>query len=240
MMNTEFGLNSRMEPQTAGRQYRKALLRLPVFLFLIAAVFILSSGRFDWWMAWIYLGLMLVHIVVSMIIIDPDLIEERTKIKKDVKKWDRILVFFMVWIGPLAAWIVSGLDTRNNWTEPMSLSLEILGLGLLVMGHVLGEWALAKNRFFSSMVRIQRDRGHTVITDGPYHYVRHPGYVGAILHGLGTPLVLGSYWAYIPIGFMVLIVVIRTALEDKTLHNELEGYGAYALRTRYRIFPGIW
>jgi len=99
---------------------------------------------------------------------------------------------------------------------------------------------MVKNRFFSAVVRIQKDRGHRVITDGPYHYIRHPGYVAGIIGALGTPLLLGSKWAFIPIGFMVLIVAIRTALEDKTLQNELEGYREYASRTRYRLFPGIW
>jgi len=240
MMNTEASLKNGMQTRPAKNQYRKALWRLPLFLFVIAAVLVISSGRLDWWMAWIYLGLMLAHIGITMIIIDPDLIEERTKIKSGTKKWDRIIVFFVVWVGPLGAWIVAGLDKRYAWTPPVELSLQILGMSLLVLGHVLGEWALAKNRFFSALVRIQKDRGHKVITDGPYHYIRHPGYVGAILHGLGTPFVLGSHWSFIPIGFMVMVIALRTALEDKTLHNELEGYAEYASRTLYRLFPGIW
>lgn len=239
-MNTDIRVPNQRKQMGIIKQYTKALVRMPIFLIFMGAVFVLSSGRFDWWMSWIYLGLMLVHMVVAFIIIDPDLIEERTKIKKDAKKWDRILVFLMLWIGPLAAWIVAGLDVRYGWTQPFGLSLQILGIVLIVSGYALGEWALAKNRFFSAVIRIQTDRGHRVITDGPYHYIRHPGYAGGILGALGTPLVLGSLWAYIAIGLMIPILVIRTALEDKTLHNELEGYGKYASRTRYRLFPGIW
>ena len=240
MMNQEVSCHYRVEPISAKKLYRKALVRLPILLIVMAAIFIFSSGRFDWWMAWIYLGLMLVHMVITAIIIDPGLIEERTKFKKDAQKWDKHFVFFLALIGPLAAWIVAGLDVRYGWTQPLSLSLQILGIGLIMCGYALGEWAVFKNRFFSAVVRIQTDRGHRVITDGPYHYIRHPGYAGEILGALGTPLVLGSLWAYIAIGFMILSVVIRTALEDKTLLNELDGYREYAAQTRYRLFPGMW
>jgi protein-S-isoprenylcysteine O-methyltransferase Ste14 len=101
-------------------------------------------------------------------------------------------------------------------------------------------WAMAVNNYFSLVVRIQKDRGHTVVTGGPYHYVRHPGYVGGILFQLGTPLLLGSMWALIPAGLTVLLLVVRTALEDRTLLKELEGYQEYAQQTHYRLLPGLW
>ena len=99
---------------------------------------------------------------------------------------------------------------------------------------------MASNRFFSSVVRIQKDRGHTVVTGGPYQFVRHPGYVGGILSALGTALLLGSWWAFVPTGLLVCVIVVRTALEDRTLQAELEGYRDYAGRVRYRLLPGIW
>ena len=239
-MNTESVVNSQTEQMKIKNPYKRAYVRLPIFFIVIAAALFISAGRLDWWTAWIYLGVMIVHMVITIILIDPDLIEERTKIKKDAKKWDKILVPLMVWVGPLGALIVAGLDMRHGWTQPLSLTPQILGIVLIVSGNALGEWAMVKNRFFSAVVRIQKDRGHRVITDGPYHYIRHPGYVAGITGALGTPLLLGSLWAYIPMGFMFVIVVIRTALEDRTLHNELEGYREYALRTRYRLFPGLW
>ncbi|MFC2165953.1 methyltransferase family protein [Acidobacteriota bacterium] len=225
---------------TIKKSHKRVMVRLPIFLIVIAAALFLTSGRIDWWMAWIYIGLLIVHMVITLSLIDPDLIEERTKIKKDAKKWDRIIVLLLVWLGPMAALIVAGLDMRYTWTQPLSLSLQILGIVLIVSGYVLGEWAMVKNRFFSAVVRIQKDRGHEVITDGPYHYIRHPGYVAGIVGALGTPLLLGSFWAFIPMGFMILIIAIRTALEDKTLRNELEGYREYSSQTRYRLLPGIW
>lgn len=239
-MNTETRVQNQRKPMKIKNPYKKAMVRLPILIIVIAAALFLSSGRVDWWMAWIYIGLMLVHMVITLILIDPDLIEERANIKKDAKKRDRIILLLMLWLGPLTAWIVAGLDARYGWTQPLSLSVQILGIVLIVSGYALGEWAMVKNRFFSAVVRIQKDRGHEVISDGPYHYIRHPGYVAGILGALGTPLLLSSLWAFIPTGFMILIVVIRTALEDKTLHNELEGYREYASRTRYRLFPGIW
>ena len=110
-----------------------------------------------------------------------------------------------------------------------------------VLGYVvIGVWSMAANAFFSMIVSIQKDRGHTVVTDGPYRYVRHPGYAGSILFTIATPLVLGSLWAFIPCGLAAALFVVRTALEDRTLQEELPGYKEYAQQTRYRLLPGIW
>ena len=122
----------------------------------------------------------------------------------------------------------------------MSLTLQIVALVVAVLCYALIVWAMAANAFFSKVVRIQDDRGHTVATGGPYRIVRHPGYVGGILFELATPIMLGSWWALIPGGFTALFFVVRTALEDKTLHEELPGYAEYAQQTRYRLLPGIW
>jgi protein-S-isoprenylcysteine O-methyltransferase Ste14 len=109
-----------------------------------------------------------------------------------------------------------------------------------VLGLALFSWAMFSNTFFSSAVRIQQERGHAVCNTGPYRFVRHPGYVGAILQSLVMPLMLNSLWAFIPAGLAVLLMVVRTALEDKTLQEELQGYTEYAHRVRYRLLPGVW
>ena len=111
---------------------------------------------------------------------------------------------------------------------------------VLVVAYGLVLWAMWTNRFFSSVVRIQTDRGHHVVHDGPYRFVRHPGYVGAILLGLASAVALGSLWALIPAGLMAMAVIVRTALEDATLKRELPGYAEYASRVRYRLLPGVW
>ena len=113
-------------------------------------------------------------------------------------------------------------------------------MGTVALGYALFMWAMVSNAYFSEVVRIQEDRGHQVATDGPYRFVRHPGYAGAILSFLGSPLLLGSWWAFIPTALGVGGYILRTALEDKTLQLELGGYREYTERVRYRLIPGVW
>jgi protein-S-isoprenylcysteine O-methyltransferase Ste14 len=113
-------------------------------------------------------------------------------------------------------------------------------LSIAILGFLVTDWAVVSNKFFSGVVRIQKDRGHTVVTTGPYRYVRHPGYVGAILTNIATPVILGSLWALIPAGLVVCITIIRTLFEDRILQEELDGYQSYAKQVRYRLLPNIW
>ena len=136
--------------------------------------------------------------------------------------------------------IVAGLDHRFGWSPVFPLWLIVLGFFLISLGYALAVWALVENRFFSSVVRIQTDRGHVVCDSSPYRIVRHPGYAGNILPLLGIVLALGSLWTLIPAAVALVIAVIRTALEDRTLQEELPGYQEYARRVRYRLFPGIY
>jgi protein-S-isoprenylcysteine O-methyltransferase Ste14 len=118
--------------------------------------------------------------------------------------------------------------------------LYVLGALVFLLGNAILLWARYTNRFFSSMVRIQTDRGHTVCKAGPYRYVRHPGYVGGILMALGMGIVLGSWWACVPQLLASTLLVWRTSREDQTLQAELPGYGEYTRETRYRLLPGVW
>jgi len=113
-------------------------------------------------------------------------------------------------------------------------------LGFFILGNALFSWAMISNYFFSTSVRIQFDRNRTVATGGPYCYVRHPGYVGFIVFNLAAPLILGSFWALIPAGITTVLFILRTAFEDRTLLEELEGYKEYAEKVQYRLLPGIW
>jgi protein-S-isoprenylcysteine O-methyltransferase Ste14 len=123
----------------------------------------------------------------------------------------------------------------------MPLALQLAGVVVAVLAYdVIIVWAMTANAFFAQTVRIQEERGHTVATGGPYRIVRHPGYVASILSQIATPLILGSVWAFIPAGLAALLFVVRTALEDKTLLEELDGYKEYAGRVRYRLLPGVW
>lgn len=136
--------------------------------------------------------------------------------------------------------IAAGIENRLGGLYNFQLPVEMIGLLLIVLGFVLGSYALIENRFFSGVVRIQTDRGHHLVDTGPYRWIRHPGYAGAILSYIGIPLLLDSIWTYLPVVFVTIILLIRTSLEDQTLQKELPGYADYVTRTRYRLIPGVW
>jgi protein-S-isoprenylcysteine O-methyltransferase Ste14 len=204
----------------------------------------LPAGRLDWAWGWVILAVVGVFLAAHPLIlvpINPDLLAEREKGTRDrpVKAWDK-------WITALAggfmiaSWIIAGLDVRFHWTTGMPLGYHLAGLIVMILGYALFLWAMVCNAFFAEGVRIQTERGHAVATNGPYHFVRHPGYVGAILSQVSTPFLLGSAWALIPSVASGVLYVVRTCLEDQTLRQELSGYAEYAQHTRYRLLPGVW
>ncbi len=209
-----------------------------------AALF-LAAGRLDWLWGWVFLGLVAFLLAAQPLLlvpIDPDLLVERSGGLRQAggKRWDRWLAALSGGLLPVASWVVAGLELRFGWTLPKPLAMHLLGFGLVGLGWGLFLWAMVSNAYFSEVVRIQYDRGHTVATEGPYRYLRHPGYAGAILSFLGVPLLLGSLWALIPAAVGIGGYVLRTALEDRTLQVELEGYRAYTREVRYRLIPGLW
>jgi protein-S-isoprenylcysteine O-methyltransferase Ste14 len=211
------------------------VLMLPVMLFL-------SAGRVDWVMGWVMVGIIAVWVGATALVViprNPELLAERVGPKKGAKTWDTVILG-MYGVTTIAVWIVAGLDVRFGWTTGISLPLQIAAMAIVVSGYALVVWATASNAFFSQVVRIQTERGHTVATGGPYRFVRHPAYAGIILFELATPVMLGSGWALIPGGLSALLFIVRTALEDKTLQAELDGYKDYATRVRYRLLPGVW
>lgn len=203
-----------------------------------------AVGRVDWIWGWaqlIILAAFLAAHPLLLVPINPELLLERQKGFRDegVKPWDK-------WVAGLAAgailpmWVVAGLDVRFDWTGSIPTTLHLGGLLANVLGYALFLWAMVSNAYFAEGVRIQEERGHRVATDGPYRYVRHPGYAGAILSGIATPFLLGSLWALILAVISAGLYVLRTALEDRTLVGELPGYREYAEQTRFRLLPGIW
>jgi protein-S-isoprenylcysteine O-methyltransferase Ste14 len=223
----------------------KQLLRFLVSVPLTPAILFLAAGRWNWVMGWVYVGILAGTAIISRILMactNPELITERAQSldREDVPGWDRAIVILLGICGPLAVWIVAGLDERFGWSPEMPLALQVAAVAVVVLGYLLGAWAMVVNKFFSAVIRIQKERGHTVVTGGPYRYVRHPGYVGGIASCFAVPLLLGSLWALIPAGLTVIVVVIRTVLEDRTLREELPGYAEYAQQTRYRLLPGVW
>lgn len=223
----------------------RAILGFIVYLFFNPLILFISAGTARWGMAWVYFGVSISGSLLSRAIANrknPGLLEERGRYQEaeGVKSWDKILVPIAALYAPMAAIIVAGLDMRFNWTDLIPLWVQIATFLVAILGLVFASWAMIENRFFSAVVRIQEDRGHTVCDTGPYRYLRHPGYAGGLVWYLMTPLVLNALWAYIPIAISITATLIRTALEDRTLQAELPGYKAYAQKTRYRLLPGIW
>ncbi|AXS39744.1 isoprenylcysteine carboxylmethyltransferase family protein [Breoghania sp. L-A4] len=203
------------------------------------------GGDFGWWQAWIYSLLIVAAGIGGRIWAEqrhPGLMAERqnTENIRSAKAWDKVLAPLMAVSLGYPMVIVAGLDHRFGWSPEFPLWLVVPGFVLIVLGYAFASWALAENRFFFSVVTVQTDRGHVVCDTGPYRIVRHPGYAGNIPPLLGIVLALGSVWALVPAAVALIIAVTRTALEDRTLQEELPGYRDYSQRVRYRLIPGIY
>jgi len=220
-------------------------LRIVLTFILLPLTLLLAAGRLDWWQAWLYITVSIVLSVISRIIMarkNPDLVAERASFIKaeGIKSWDRTIVPVIAIYGPLVLYIIAGLDKRLGWSPPPLLIAEMIGLAVILLSYLLGIWAMESNRFFSSVVRIQVDRGHQIVKTGPYRFIRHPAYMGGIFAWLATPILLGTLWALLPAVLISAGITLRTALEDRTLQAELSGYQEYCQTTHYRLVPGVW
>jgi protein-S-isoprenylcysteine O-methyltransferase Ste14 len=219
------------------------VLRGVMGMVVYGAVLFGMAGTAAWPAAWAYLLTIAAVLIAYLAIVTrrhPDLLEERHKPPADAKRWDRLFVAVIAGLGPAALIVVSGLDRRLGWSPPTSTGVTAGGVLLVAAGGTLTNYAVAVNRFFSALVRIQHDRGHQVVDAGPYRVVRHPGSVGSVLATFGAALALGSRWGLLVAGLVTLVIVVRTSLEDRTLRAELEGYAEYAGRVRFRLVPGVW
>lgn len=209
-------------------------------LVMIGLLF-LVAGRWDYWQAWVYtiLNMVILALMGTLFTRNAELVEERLNPKEGMKGWDK---FYFAVTTPMyiIALVLAGLDARFGWTMNMPLAVYWGSVVIYVLGQGIFIWARYTNNYFSSVVRIQTDRGQTVCKDGPYRYVRHPGYVGGFLFTITIGLMLGSWWASIPQVFAALMLIWRTAREDRTLQAELPGYKEFAQETKYRLLPGVW
>ena len=239
-----------MASQTSNQQTVQTMtpsqwIGLILFYLLIPLMLLVCGGDFGWWQAWGYSLLIVAAGLGGRIWAErrhPGLLAERQNMEKvqSAKAWDKVLAPLMALSVSFPLVIVAGLDHRFGWSPVFPLWLIMLGFLLISLGYAFAAWALIENRFFSSVVRIQVDRGHVVCDSGPYRIVRHPGYAGNILPLLGIVLALSSMWTLIPAAVALIIAVIRTVLEDQTLQEELPGYRDYAQRVRYRLMPWIY
>jgi len=210
---------------------------------IFGAILFLAAGRLDWLAGWIYLGMNALTQVLSAVVLIPrqsGMLAERSRVREGTKGWDRFLAPAIALVGTLAVLVTAGLDARFGWSAPIRSGVWGLGLALAFSSQMFVLWAMASNPFFALTVRLQDDRGHTVVSSGPYRLVRHPGYLGSVLYNLACPLVLGSMWAFLPALLTIVLLFVRSGLEDRTLQAELPGYREYAASVRYRLIPGVW
>lgn len=208
---------------------------------ILAMLLFGCAGRLDWWHGWAFFAIYVGGIVANAtwtLRHNPEVINERGRVGKNAKSWDKVIgVFYLVFLSGLL--MVAGLDARYHWSA-VPLGLNLLGLAGVGFGMAMTFWVMKVNTFLTTFVRIQQERGQYTVTTGPYRIVRHPMYAGNLVMFLGMPILLGSWWALIPGILNILVMVIRTALEDRTLQAELAGYLEYTRRVRYRLIPGIW
>lgn len=242
-MNAQATIHQEMPISQRNLLILRRLIQIVASILIQGTILFAVSGRLDWGMAWVYIGASVGFVIFNSAMLlsrDPALIAERAQAKKDAKSWDKVLATLIVVVIPLISLSVAGLDRRFGWSPALGMLIPALATLAMIAGSSIWIWAMVSNRFFSGLVRIQKERGHAVQTAGPYQRVRHPGYVGLVLLTLAPPLMLGSLWALIPAGLSTVGTIVRTALEDKTLQQELEGYQDYARQVRYRLVPGLW
>ena len=212
-----------------------------IYIAVIGGLLFGSAGRLDWPMAWAYLVILIASTIALLVLGDREMLLLRSHKEKGAKTWDPFLAgasFILFWPGSN---VVAGLDYgRLHISPPIPMPIRLIALLAFAFGLAFAVWAMLANKFFTKFVKIQTDREHTVITNGPYAYVRHPGYAGSSLAFIALPVALGSLLALLPASAGLSLWVVRTYLEDRTLHKELNGYSQYASRVRWRLIPGIW
>lgn len=225
------------------RLFIKSIVRLVSAFLIFVGILFGTAGTFKWPEAWLLIIIFFSYAIAAAIWLrknNPDLLADRLIfMKKTGKAWDRAL---MIGILPfsIALLIIPGLDAvRYQWSH-VTILVKMISFILLITAAVWSFWVMKENTYLSRVVEIQTERKHRVITTGPYKHVRHPMYSGGIVFIVCTPLALGSLFGLIPASFMIIAFIIRTCLEDRTLHKELPGYKEYAEKTKYRLLPGVW
>jgi protein-S-isoprenylcysteine O-methyltransferase Ste14 len=210
--------------------------------FIFFLILFISAGKIDYWQGIVYviIGLIMGILNYTLLKPDPELLIERSKPGAGTRNWDKTILG-LSFLATISMYVTAGLDSgRYHWSPDFNWSLTVIGLLLTASGQLLFLIAQKQNRFFSSTVRIQTERDHTVCDTGLYKIVRHPAYLGSIIQSIGFPLLFGSLWSILPVGALIILFVTRTHLEDETLKDELKGYPEYSLKTRYKIIPCVW
>jgi len=223
-------------------QKSKLLIKGFVTNLVFTAILFICAGRINYTQGWIFLSTNIITTLMNYFTIhkNSELMNERSKPGQGIKSWDKLLLGLSALIYVIII-VLAGFDSgRFQWTLNFNWNICISGVILTVIGQILFLTARSQNKFFSIVVRIQKERGHVVCDSGLYKIVRHPGYLGAIISLMGLPLITTSMWSVIPTLIAIILLLIRTSLEDKTLINELDGYVEYTRKTRYKLLPLVW
>jgi protein-S-isoprenylcysteine O-methyltransferase Ste14 len=213
------------------------------FFVAFALALFLPAGTLAWGAAWMFLALFFgfyLALTVWLIRHNPALLQERMRLRAaDQQGWDKLL--FPVLLSFPFAWLIfMSFDAVHAHWSPVPVWLQIVGAIVLVGSFALLFLVFRENTYLSPVVRIQEERGHTVVSTGPYHYVRHPMYAAIVVFVVGTPLLLGS-WSGVLVGLLFVVLLARRAvLEERTLRAELPGYPAYLAQVKYRLIPYVW
>lgn len=212
------------------------------YIILIVICYIIIGNLF-FTRFWILFLILIVEFTIAILIFyikNPEILNQRGKKLRNSKKWDIFILSIYYFFTFYLTIIIAALDVyRYNWSN-ISTNFLIFGVIINILMLILSDWAIIVNVHYERFVRIQNDRNHQVVTNGPYKYIRHPGYAAAIVWNLTVPAIIGSVYAYIPTLIGICFLIIRTYLEDKTLQVELKNYDLYAKNVRYKLFPGIW
>lgn len=230
-------------PNYKNKEYLRLVIRGFIAFLLTIVLFFILAGRINYWQGWVYAVTNVIILLISSTAFanKADLVKERLKPGPGIKWWDKILFYWLYTPIFFAVFIIACLDAgRFRWTTELPVSIYVVSYLVYFFSQFLHHWAMWVNPFYSSVIRIQKERGHEVIQSGPYHFVRHPGYVAGILMAVSSSLIFGSLWALNPAGMVVILLIVRTYLEDVTLQRELSGYADYTRKVKCRLLPGVW
>ena len=220
------------------RRFVAALKKILVLELGLAVILFGSAGRVDLPWVWALLAIHFCLLTAGFTLMDPTLGSERLRPgpgARDVHLRRLLGLLLVVHL------VVAGLDVgRFHWSGRVSAPVRLTALVVYACALSFGMWAMVVNRFFSSAIRLQTDRGHHVIDTGPYRFVRHPGYAGLLVTSVCGGVVIGSWWSLAPLAVAGVIIVRRLLMEDRFLHEQLDGYSTYAARVRYKLVPGLW
>jgi protein-S-isoprenylcysteine O-methyltransferase Ste14 len=221
----------------------KLLLQNLIWIVAIGALLFVSAGTLHWPAAWVFLGtnaILGLGCGLWLAKTDPALLAERMRPTMQDGQPAADKKFMLAFGFAALIWLITiGLDRRLHGSD-VPLALQTLGFAMLLLCTGFIMWVLRENSFAAPVVKVQAERGHHVVSTGPYAFVRHPMYSGIVLFFIGVPLLLGSWWGVVLSPLFVVLFAIRSRIEERALIAGLPGYADYAARVRYRLLPGLW